>query len=111
MTAALEKAKDANNGEGFQIYTETQLGHVSRPPQRLGMATTASTQAKFGYQAQLCELAMLEFAKEDFKLNYEIGAVGAGLCGGFDSTLELNAAKYKEVMAVDRNGWAIAVDD
>eukprot|EP00957_Ditylum_brightwellii_P084928 6457853-Ditylum_brightwellii.AAC.1 len=69
------------------------------------------TQAKFGYQAQLHELTMLEFDKEDFKLNYEISTLGADVGDGFGNTWELKAMKYKEAMTVDRDGWTTAVDE
>eukprot|EP00957_Ditylum_brightwellii_P001939 149394-Ditylum_brightwellii.AAC.2 len=69
------------------------------------------TQAAFRYQAQLRELVMLEFVKEDFKLNCKIGMVGACLGGGFGNTRELKAMKYTETMAVDRDGWTTAVNE
>jgi hypothetical protein len=101
-TPALEEAKNANEGGGFQTFTETRSGRVVQPPQRLNMATMALTPAEIGYQARLMELA---------KLEHEIAGVGAGIGGGFTNTRELKAMKYKEAMKVDTEGWTKAVEE
>ena len=49
----------------------------------------------------------MEFSEEDFSLDYEVAAVGAGLEGGFVHTRELRPVKYNEagtiLMKADAN--------
>eukprot|EP00957_Ditylum_brightwellii_P186884 14231543-Ditylum_brightwellii.AAC.1 len=58
------------------------------------MAAMALTEAEFDYQVNLQDIAMLEYAKEDYAIDYEVTAVGAGLDGGFENTHQLKPMKY-----------------
>ena len=92
--------------------TQTRFGRVVRPPERYGdLAVMALTKAELGYQANLRNMAMLEFAAEDCSVDYEIAGVGAGLGGSFQNTHELKPMKYDEAMAVDKAGWTKAVEE
>ena len=53
------------------------------------IAAMALSKAEMSYQVSLRETAMLEYAFEDYCTDYEIAAVGAGLCGGFENTRQL----------------------
>eukprot|EP00957_Ditylum_brightwellii_P016491 1239509-Ditylum_brightwellii.AAC.2 len=66
------------------------------------MAAMALTEAEFGYQVNLQDIAMLEYAKEDYIMDYEVAAVGVGLGGGFENTGQLKPMKYDETMATDK---------
>eukprot|EP00957_Ditylum_brightwellii_P013777 1038319-Ditylum_brightwellii.AAC.1 len=47
----IEKAKEANEGGGFEKFTTTRTGRVVKPTcAYYDMATMALTQAEFGYQ-------------------------------------------------------------
>eukprot|EP00957_Ditylum_brightwellii_P155085 11805453-Ditylum_brightwellii.AAC.1 len=54
---------------------------------------------------------MLEFALGDLQTDHEIGAIGAGLGGGFENTRQLKPMKYNEAMATDKEGWTKAVEE
>eukprot|EP00957_Ditylum_brightwellii_P021473 1619762-Ditylum_brightwellii.AAC.1 len=56
-------------------------------------------------------MAMLEFADEDYRLDFEVGAVGTGIGGGFNNTRELKAMKYNEAIVIDKESWTIAVEE
>eukprot|EP00957_Ditylum_brightwellii_P142131 10829125-Ditylum_brightwellii.AAC.1 len=81
-TVVLEKAKEANNGSGFETFTTTRARRVFRPSTNYGMAIMALTHAEMGYHANLCEIAMMEYAKDDFHLDFEVAGVGSGIRGG-----------------------------
>eukprot|EP00957_Ditylum_brightwellii_P175986 13400648-Ditylum_brightwellii.AAC.1 len=110
-TLAIEEAKDINECGGYQTFTKTRSERVVRPIQQFNMATMALTKAKFGYQANLEEMAMLEFADEDYKLDFEVGAVGAGIGGGSNNTRELKAMKYNEAMATGKEVWTTEIEE
>ena len=83
-----------------------------QPTQRYGhLAAMALTQAEFNYQVNLQDITMMEFSDEDICVDYEIGAVGAGLGDGFVHTRELKPMKYDEAMATDKIGWSKAVEE
>eukprot|EP00957_Ditylum_brightwellii_P040957 3101077-Ditylum_brightwellii.AAC.1 len=69
------------------------------------MAAMALTEAEYGYQVNLRDIAMLKYAKEDYAIDYEVATVGAGLGGGFENTRQLQPMKYDEAMAMDKAGW------
>ena len=52
-----------------------------------------------------------EICDEDLTVDYEMAAVGAGLCGGFGNTRELKVMKYKEAMQEDSVNWEVAVKE
>ena len=95
-----EALEDKNSG--WENFYQTRSGRVVKPVRRSGdaryedIAAMALTQAEFGYQANLRDIAMLEFASQDYALDFEIAAVGAGLGGGFQNTRELKPMKYDE---------------
>eukprot|EP00957_Ditylum_brightwellii_P158155 12037908-Ditylum_brightwellii.AAC.2 len=103
-TVALEEAKEANDGGSFKTFTTTRVGRVFRPNTKYGIETMAFTQAEMGYHANLCETAIMEYAKEDFQLDFEVAGVGAGIGGGFTHTQEQKAMKYNEAMKADHEG-------
>ena len=108
--------EENRNDEQWEQFTQTRAGRVVRPVQRMGgrydhLAAMALTEAEFGYQVNLREAAMLEFALEDYCTDYNIAAVGAGLGGGFENTRQLKPMKYDEAMATDREGWTKAVEE
>eukprot|EP00957_Ditylum_brightwellii_P040134 3037407-Ditylum_brightwellii.AAC.1 len=75
------------------------------------MAAMALTEAEYGYQVNLQDIVMLEYAKEDYAIDYEVAAVRAGLGGGFENTHHLKPMKYDEAMATDKAGWEKAVEE
>eukprot|EP00957_Ditylum_brightwellii_P192976 14693200-Ditylum_brightwellii.AAC.1 len=54
---------------------------------------------------------MLEYAKEDYIVDYEVAAIGAGLGGGFENTRQLKPMNYDEAMAMDKARWEKAVKE
>lgn len=97
----------------------TRSGRFVRPPSRLiedsewGAAAPRITSAERNYYSALLEMGCMaieqmdsigfEFKKLD---NNEVGAVGAALGGGFDSTEELKPMKYDEAMkSPDAEKW------
>eukprot|EP00957_Ditylum_brightwellii_P035509 2692173-Ditylum_brightwellii.AAC.1 len=68
------------------------------------------TQAEIGYQANLCELARLEFVQE-YKLSHKFVRIGADLGYRFSNTRELKAMKHEESMARNKDGWTTAIDE
>ena len=74
----------------------TRFGREIRPVERYGdLAAMALTEAEYGYQVNLREIAKIEF---------EISGVGAGLGGGFENTRQLKPMKYDEAMRTDKVG-------
>eukprot|EP00957_Ditylum_brightwellii_P121610 9274004-Ditylum_brightwellii.AAC.1 len=71
----------------------------------------ALTQAEYGYQANMCMIAMMEFAAEDYKIDFEVAGVGVGVEGGFVNTHGLRAMKLDEAMHTDKDGWTKAVEE
>eukprot|EP00957_Ditylum_brightwellii_P094529 7198447-Ditylum_brightwellii.AAC.1 len=63
------------------------------------------------YHANLREIAMMDYAKEDFQLDFEVAEVGAGIGGGFTHTQELKDMKYDEAMKTNHEGWEKAVEE
>eukprot|EP00957_Ditylum_brightwellii_P017545 1321705-Ditylum_brightwellii.AAC.1 len=57
----------------------------------------ALTHAEMGYHANLKEMPMMEYAKEDHLLDFEVAGVGAGLGG--------------EALAADWEGWTKMVEE
>eukprot|EP00586_Coscinodiscus_wailesii_P006916 CAMPEP_0172489026 /NCGR_PEP_ID=MMETSP1066-20121228/18774_1 /TAXON_ID=671091 /ORGANISM="Coscinodiscus wailesii, Strain CCMP2513" /LENGTH=61 /DNA_ID=CAMNT_0013256601 /DNA_START=156 /DNA_END=341 /DNA_ORIENTATION=- len=43
----------------------------------------ALTKVEFDYQANLKDIGMLEFAREDHIIDHDVAAVGAGIGGGY----------------------------
>eukprot|EP00957_Ditylum_brightwellii_P170467 12975639-Ditylum_brightwellii.AAC.1 len=114
----VEEAKEgaASNGE-WEHFQQTRPGQVIRPVQHMGherysdMAAMALTKAKFDYQVNLGDITMLEYAKEDYIMDYEVAAVGAGLGGGFENNRQLKPMKYDGAMTMDKEGWTKAVEE
>eukprot|EP00957_Ditylum_brightwellii_P142282 10839876-Ditylum_brightwellii.AAC.1 len=75
------------------------------------MAAMVLTEAEFGYQVNLQDIAMLEHAKEDYGMDYEVAEVRAGLGEGFENTCQFKPMKCDEVMAMDKAGWEKAVEE
>ena len=81
----------------------TRYGRETRPVERYGdLAAMALTQAEFGYQANLREIAMIEF---------ELAGVGAGLGGGLKNTRQLKPMKYDKAMATVKEGGTKVVEE
>eukprot|EP00957_Ditylum_brightwellii_P208306 15356750-Ditylum_brightwellii.AAC.1 len=106
----LDKAKEANEGGGFQPFKDTRSGRVVQPPPHYDLATMSLTQAEMGYQENLHKMVMLEIVQE-YKLSREFAGIGAGLCSGFSNTRELKVMKYEEAMTKDKDGWTKAFDE
>eukprot|EP00957_Ditylum_brightwellii_P185956 14157231-Ditylum_brightwellii.AAC.1 len=92
----VEEAKEETVSDGeWEEFKQTKSGQVIRPVHCLGeeqysdMAAMALTEAEFDYQVNLQDIAMLKYAKEDYVIDYEVAAVGAGLGGGFENTHQL----------------------
>eukprot|EP00957_Ditylum_brightwellii_P196590 14978675-Ditylum_brightwellii.AAC.2 len=68
------------------------------------MVAMALTKAEFDYQINLQDIAMLEYAKEDYAMDYKVAAVRAGLGGRFKNTRHLKPMKYDEAVATDKTG-------
>eukprot|EP00957_Ditylum_brightwellii_P130225 9934192-Ditylum_brightwellii.AAC.1 len=69
------------------------------------------THAEMGYHANLCEIAIMEYVKEDFHLDFEVAGVDAGIGGGFTHTQELKDMKYNEAMKTNHKIWAKTVEE
>ena len=92
--------------------TVTRSGRVSRAPAwHNDYAALALTETEVEYQKNLQEMAEMEFAGEDVRIEHELAGVGAGIGGGFSNTAELKAMKYEEAMATDAEGWGKAVEE
>eukprot|EP00957_Ditylum_brightwellii_P006243 473339-Ditylum_brightwellii.AAC.2 len=68
------------------------------------MAAMTLTEAEFDYQVNLHDITMLEYTKEDYAMDYEVAAVGAGLGGGCENTHQLKPMMYCEAMVMDKEG-------
>ena len=105
-----ESEAEETENEGLQ--TVTRSGRVSQPPGWLrDYAALALTKEEAGYQANLMNIAKMEFGEEDVKIDHELAGVGAGVGGGFSNTGELKVMKYEEAMKKDAEGWGKAVDE
>eukprot|EP00957_Ditylum_brightwellii_P139751 10649808-Ditylum_brightwellii.AAC.1 len=74
-TLALEKAKEVNDSGGFETFITTRVGRVVIPNTKYGIATMAFTHAEMGYHANLREIKIMKYAKEDFQLDFEVVGV------------------------------------
>eukprot|EP00957_Ditylum_brightwellii_P028686 2167108-Ditylum_brightwellii.AAC.1 len=89
----------------------TRSGRVLQTPKRYDLATMTLTQAEYGYQTNLREIAMMKFTENEYTLGHEIAEVGTSLGGGFADTRDLKAMGYDEAMAKDPEGWGRATKE
>ena len=95
-----EDRRSSVNEDGNYV---TRYGREVKPVERYGdLAAMSLTQAEYGYQVNLREIAKIEF---------EVAGVGAGLGGGFENTRQLKPMKYHEAMNADNVGWTKAVEE
>jgi hypothetical protein len=103
-----ETAEPTSDGEW---NTTTRLGRTSRLPSRYRTEIGAAAIMKNMTKIERNYYQMLLDENEDCdEEDHEIACVGAGLGGGFKSTKELHAMKYKQVMKTPgKDNWTDAL--
>ena len=86
-------------------------GRAVNPKTHYDLATTALTQAWFGYQSNLRERERLDFSEEEHTIHHEFTGIRSGLGGGFVNTHKLKAMNYNEAMVTNKEVWDKGVEE
>lgn len=62
------------------------------------------------HQARPNDVVMVATRIGDYKLNFEVTNVGAGLGGGFENTIEFKMIKYNEANNRDKLEWTKSLE-